>query len=49
MTSLTTPILDFHEVISVLTSPTPTLSLVKTSLKRLKPYVVFVQIVVDAV
>ena len=39
MTLLTTPIFDFHLVISVLTTslttptPTPTLSLVKTSLK----------------
>ena len=49
MTSLTTPILDFHEVISALTSPTPTPSPVKTSLKRLKPFVLFAQIVVDAV
>ena len=36
MTPLTTPIFDFHQVISALTTPlmTPTLSLVKTSLKE---------------
>ena len=37
MTPLTTPIFDFHQVISALTTPfttpTPTLSLVKNSLK----------------
>ena len=32
MTPLTTPICDFYNVISVLTIPTPTSSLVKTSL-----------------
>ena len=39
MTPLTTPIFDFHKVISALTTPlttlTPTPSLVKTSLKSL--------------
>ena len=49
MTPHTTPMLDFNEVISALTTPTPTPSLVKTSLKRLKPFVLFAQIVVDAV
>ena len=38
MTPLTTPIFDFHKVISALTTPlttpTPTPSLVKTSLKK---------------
>ena len=34
MTPLTTPIFDFHWVISALTTPTPTPSLVKTSLKE---------------
>ena len=48
MTPHTTPMLDFNEVISALTTPTPTPSLVKTSLKRLKPFVLFAQIVVDA-
>ena len=41
--------LDFNEVISALTTPTTTPSLVKTSLKSLKPFVLFTQIVVDAV
>ena len=38
MTPLTTPIFDFHKVISALTTPftTPTPSLVKTSLKNVK-------------
>ena len=49
MTPHTTPMLDFNEVISALTTPTPTPSLVKTSLKRLKPFVLFAQIVVVAV
>ena len=33
LTPLTTPIFDFHQVISALTTPTPTPSLVETSLK----------------
>ena len=47
MTPHTTPMFDFNEVISALTTPTPTPSLVKTNLKRLKPFVLFAQIVVD--
>ena len=33
MTSLTTPIFDFHSVISALMTPTPTSSLVNTRLE----------------
>ena len=42
-TPLTTPIFDFHLVLSALTTPTPTSSLVKTSLS---PKVIFLKLVI---
>ena len=35
LTPLTTPIFDFHQAISALTTPTPTPSLVETSLNKI--------------